>query len=179
MGRWYYSFEVGIWNLFLAMNRATALIFPVKYERYWSYKKLFIYIILILAYPFIVDSYSFFDECRFKVYSSKCRQFRLTDQWFAAVLTSVKAILAVGFTIFALWKARKRGSMASSKIETRLTLQTLSASILLIAFSLCELLAVLYYDPEDNDLYYLFNSLSDLLYSLYYYPVIVIMFVVW
>uniref|UniRef100_A0A914Y0X0 Serpentine receptor class gamma n=1 Tax=Panagrolaimus superbus TaxID=310955 RepID=A0A914Y0X0_9BILA len=158
MGRWYYSFEVGIWNLFLALNRATALLYPTKYERYWSHKKLLLYVFLILAYPFIVDSFSFFDSCRFRVYGFRCRQFRLTDQWYAAALTSVTAIVSILITIFALWKARKRGSMASSKIEKRLTIQTLSASFLLIAFSMCELLAVLYYDEEgeNNDLYYFF-----------------------
>lgn len=70
---WYYIYAVAFWQVFLSLNRATAVSFPWKHQQFWSSSRLIIGGIIIMLFPVFVrfNSYTAI-ECRFDQRSENC-----------------------------------------------------------------------------------------------------------
>ena len=59
----YCELSGSIWNTLLALNRCTALTWPIRYSRIWSFKNVcFIAVPIILVFPVVLLGYVLFDE---------------------------------------------------------------------------------------------------------------------
>ena len=59
----YVELSGSVWNTLLALNRCTALTWPIRYSRIWSFKNVcFIAIPIILVFPVLLIGFILFDE---------------------------------------------------------------------------------------------------------------------
>uniref|UniRef100_A0AC35FF90 Serpentine receptor class gamma n=1 Tax=Panagrolaimus sp. PS1159 TaxID=55785 RepID=A0AC35FF90_9BILA len=174
--RWYLNFDLACWNTFLAMNRASALAFPTKYEKFWGKELTIVYSVFIFIFPFLVDGRSILDICFWKGYTKECASFQLSDQWFCSIWNITLAFFSLFLTLISISYSKKNGYTATKKVETRLMLQTAFSSTMIVLSSCSQLLSVIYYRNKSKTMFVQYAGLSEIITGAYFCPVIIVLF---
>lgn len=131
--QWHALIFMGPWNVLLAINRLSSLIYMNNYEKLWS-KYFCLAVGIILVYPFITDGYSFLDlHCRFHLQYPECFDYFKQTFNFTAISNGIFAILSVIIGIATYYMYRKNLgtsiiSIKKDKTEQKLLFQSLSIS---------------------------------------------------
>uniref|UniRef100_A0A914QXK4 Serpentine receptor class gamma n=1 Tax=Panagrolaimus davidi TaxID=227884 RepID=A0A914QXK4_9BILA len=174
--QWYMSLDLACWNTFLALNRATALSFPVGHDRFWTKNLTIFYCLFVFGFPFIVDFKTFFYPCFWKGFTTNCTTFQLEDQVYASAWTMAHALFALLITIVSLTYSKSKGFDAARKVECRLMFQTVFGSTMITLFAISQWLSVHFFSKKDRVLFIQFLGISQFLSAFYFYPIIFVLF---
>uniref|UniRef100_A0AC34F671 Serpentine receptor class gamma n=1 Tax=Panagrolaimus sp. ES5 TaxID=591445 RepID=A0AC34F671_9BILA len=129
-----------MWNVALCLNRCTALAFSVKYDKIWNPFTMFLVVIIMLAFPFVIDAYTLFQaNCSVSTFSF-CLAFRkayfLKGTIVNAILNGIMIIL-IGISMYRSRQDKFQATSMHAKTERRLIYQAIFSSIIqLICFAL-------------------------------------------
>uniref|UniRef100_A0A914QJ06 Serpentine receptor class gamma n=1 Tax=Panagrolaimus davidi TaxID=227884 RepID=A0A914QJ06_9BILA len=173
--QWYAKLFVGFWNTVLVLNRLTALLWWNRHSKIWDGKAFIVIIIILLAYPFIVNGYSFGNPCLLEIEEDECTEFMAQSQNFMAIVNSANAIISLFVGLFTAFSARFSLSDAKSsqKYEKQLLIQSIISSFLFGSYcALTAAYSILYPHQNNVNLAVLFDFIRDfsnLFYMIFHY----------
>ena len=181
LAQWYSLLFFPFWMTVLALNRLTALVFLKLYQTLWSRNALALICLTLLLYPLIVDGFTFFTDlhCRLDTYTKECESFMIATMRSTVIIGSVHACatLILGLTTLAfVVRLRKRQKMSKqANLESRLLIQTLFSSFLLVIVCFFELWAA--YEVV-GDKFNVLRHFSNIFFDLWHFLSVILLIAV-
>ena len=144
---WYFLSFTAIWTLILSINRLTAIVWWQKYDQIWA-PKLWPVLILMSAYPFLLNGYSFINyKCRFELRDCKPKEYERYWQEDAnvtsignGVIAGLSLLVAIITAVIYRWKSKTDGAF-KSRPDRKLVFQAIISSFTYVLW--CILYAVI------------------------------------
>lgn len=190
---WYNKNFVTFWNLLLAFNRFTAILFSVRYSKIWSKRNTALICIFLVVYPFLIHSFNYKNMwCRLTYLTClKAKTVTVYTKFeeiygYASDVSFV--LFATLFGSFAAVYLLIKNKMSTKNSEKVLLIQSLTSSIFLICFIASEFVTTYFYIPEGSitktpetknllSLQLFFSILSNLFYDTHHYTGLILLFI--
>uniref|UniRef100_A0A914R7Y7 Serpentine receptor class gamma n=1 Tax=Panagrolaimus davidi TaxID=227884 RepID=A0A914R7Y7_9BILA len=183
--RFYNGNFIYLWNLILAINRFSAILFSIRYNSIWSKKNTTIICIFLGIYPFLIHAFNYeYMWCQITYLDcfKQRRNVTYTDfeEVFGYISDITYAILATIFGISAALSMLSRNSARKNHPEKVLLVQSILSSVFLLGSTLTSWLGsvngILMTETAMNDenmralyLQTFFNVTSQSLYGIHHY----------
>lgn len=155
MSEWYFEFILGPWNMVLAINRFTALLFWKKHSYIWSNRSFYVTLFLLLVYPLIATGFVVMEnpECFLVMEKPECIHIFIkfdNIQMISNGLTVfISAILGI-INVFVLRYKIINVIQSTKKMENHLLLQSLISSLFFGFYCLYATTIDVFYDKTEE-----------------------------
>lgn len=183
--RFYNENFMYLWNLILAINRFSAVIYSIQYNSIWSKRNTTIVLIFLCLYPFLIHAFNYeYIYCQFTYLDcfKQRRQVPYTDfeEIFGYISDITYAILGTIFGSIAALSMLNKNSATKNHPEKVLLVQALLSSVFLLGSTFTSWLASVngilltdaYKSPEvirAMSVQTFFSTISQTLYATHHY----------
>lgn len=130
----------------------------------------------ILAYPFIINGYTFSNlKCKLNHWTTDCADVLKASRDFGAIANITQAIISL--IIGTITYIRMPSINNVSKIEYRMMVHSVYSSVLLTMYAVTQAVEAVVHSTEDLRKWFSFiKAISDIIYAFYHYSSLIILF---